>query len=65
MAKVKMTVEQLESLVSRVKNQVEYGDMNSYVLVSVGEHPNGCKFIEFEQPCVYAECNSSYHRYDG
>lgn len=62
--KVHMTVEDLDSLLSQLKRRVEYGNMKPYVLISIGEHPNGRSFVEFEQPCEYAECTSEYHRYD-
>lgn len=60
---VKLTLEQLENLLSYAKNRVEFGDMRSYVLVSVKKHPNDKEYVEFEQPCIYPECNSIYHRF--
>jgi hypothetical protein len=61
---VKMSIEQLEQLVSFLKNRQEHGNMKPFVLVGMSKHPNGSAFVEFEQPCEYHDCNSSYHRYD-
>lgn len=61
---VKITLEELERMVRRLKNEAEYGDMESYVIVTEERHPNGRRYIQFEQPCYYAECNSSYERFE-
>ena len=61
---IKITIEELERMVERLKNKAEYGNMESYVIVTEEQHPNGRKYIQFEQPCYYAECNSSYERFD-
>ena len=61
---VKITIEQLERMVERLKNKVDYSSMKTYVIVTEGQHPNGIKYIQFEQPCCYADCNSSYERFD-
>jgi hypothetical protein len=64
MAEVKITIEELEILVKRLRREVEHGSMKPYVMVTAGKHPNGREYIQFEQPCYYAECNSSYKRFD-
>jgi hypothetical protein len=61
---VKITIEQLERMVERLKIKAVYCYMESYVIVTEAQHPNGRKYIQFEQPCCYAECNSSYDRFD-
>jgi hypothetical protein len=61
---IKITIEELERMVERLKNKAEHGNMESYVIVTEEQHPNGRKYIQFEQPCYYAECNSSYERFD-
>lgn len=61
---IKITIEELERMVERLKNKAAHGNMESYVIVTAEQHPNGIKYIQFEQPCCYAECNSSYERFD-
>ena len=60
---VKLTIEQLENILTYAKNRVEFGHMEPYVFVSTSKHPNGKEFVEFEQPCCYSECNSAYSRF--
>ena len=60
---IKITLEELERMIERLKKEAEHGDMESYVIVTEEQHPNGRKYIQFEQPCCYAECNSSYERF--
>lgn len=62
--KNRLTLEQLKLLVNRLENRTKHGDMQPVVTVSIGKHPNGSEYLEFEQPCYYAECNSTYYRYD-
>lgn len=61
--KVKLTLQQLEKLLEMAKNQAEFHDMRSSLLVAIDEMPNGEQFLEFEQPCQWPECNSTYYRY--
>ena len=61
---IKITIEELERMVERLKNKAEHGNMKSYVIVTEKQHPNGRKYIQFEQPCHYAECISIYERFD-
>ncbi|MBU2701660.1 hypothetical protein Ga0466249_002779 [Sporomusaceae bacterium BoRhaA] len=65
MAQIKMTIKELEELVSRLKNRAIYGSMKSFVLIDVRKQPSGTSFVEFEQPCEYPECTSEYHRFEG
>lgn len=62
---IRLTADDLRRLADQVENQEKYGNMHGYVTVSIKHHPNGREFVEFEQPCQYAECNSNYYRYDG
>lgn len=61
--KVKLTLEQLENLLEAAKNEAEYHDMRDVLFVSINQLPNGKQELEFEQPCQWTECNSSYHRF--
>lgn len=58
------TSEELRELADRIDNIKKYHCGQGYVSVSIGSHSNGRKYIEFEQPSIYAECNSTYFRYD-
>jgi hypothetical protein len=61
---IKMSVNELETLVQHLKNRAEFGGMNPCVYVSIQSHPNGREYLEFEQPSPYSECNSECHRYE-
>lgn len=61
---VKMTAEDLRRLADIVENREKYGNMCGVVYVTIKHHPNGREFLEFEQPCSYAECNSNFYRYE-
>lgn len=61
---IRMTAEELRSLADKIENQEKYGNMCGVVYVTIKHHPNGREFLEFEQPCSYADCNSNYYRYD-
>lgn len=61
---VRMTAEELRSLADKIENREQYGNMCGVVYVTIKHHPNGREFLEFEQPCSYADCNSEYYRYD-
>lgn len=63
MIKVKMTIEQLNSLVERLDNNNGYHDGKNFVYVSIKTLPNGSPEITFEQPSQWAECNGHYYRY--
>jgi hypothetical protein len=63
MKEVKITLEHLERLLKQAKNEAEYSDMRKALYVSIKELPNGDTELQFEQPCQYAECNSTYYRY--
>lgn len=60
---IKLTIEQLEKMLKMAKNQAEYHNMRSVFLVSISELPTGDPELEFEQPCSYAECNSTCYCY--
>lgn len=61
---ITMTAKQLRDLADRVDNEVKHGNGAGFVSVSIKGWPNGRKYLEFEQPCVYAECFSTFYRYD-
>lgn len=62
---IKLTADDLRRLADRVENREKYGNMRGVVYATIKRHPNGREFLEFEQPCQYAECNSNYYRYEG
>lgn len=62
---IRLTADDLRHLADQVENREKYGNMCGVVYVTIKHHPNGRKFVEFEQPCQYSECNSNYYRYDG
>ncbi len=59
-----MTAQQLRELADRIDRTKQYNSGRGYVAVRIGKHPNGREYIEYEQPSVYAECNSRRYRYD-
>lgn len=61
---IRMTAEELRSLADKIENREQYGNMCGVVYVTIKHHPNGREFLEFEQPCSYADCNSNFYRYD-
>lgn len=61
---IRMTAEELRSLADKIENREQYENMCGVVYVTIKHHPNGREFLEFEQPCSYADCNSNYYRYD-
>ena len=61
---IRMTAEELRSLADKIENREKYGNMCGVVYVTIKHHPNGREFLEFEQPCSYADCNSNFYRYD-
>lgn len=60
----KLNLGQLRHAVGQMKYQIQHGSKRDVLYVTVRQHPNGNKFIEFEQPSHYAECNSTYYRFD-
>lgn len=61
---IRFTSEDLRRLADRIDNGEKYGSMCGVVYLTVEEHPNGRRFAEFEQPCQYAECNSTFYRFE-
>jgi transcriptional antiterminator len=61
---IKITIAELERMVERLKNKALYDNMKFHVIVTEKQHTNGRKYIQFEQPCYFAECNSSYEIFD-
>lgn len=62
---IRMTVEDLRHLADKIENRQKYGNMYGEVYVTMNHHPNGREYLKFEQPCYYADCNSSYYVYEG
>lgn len=61
---IRITIGELERLVERLKNNFEHGCMTSYVIVKEKKRHDGRKYIQFEQPCCYAECNGRFEIFD-
>ena len=59
MKQVKITIDQLKTLVRIMERDAVYGCMDSIAYVSIS--PRG--ELQFEQPCGYADCDSHYFRY--
>ncbi len=59
-----MTAQEVRELADRIDDTELYNSGLGYVAISIGKHPNGREYIEFEQPSVFAECNGMYYRYD-
>ena len=64
MAEVKITIEELEILIGKLKRYVENGNMKPYVIVTAGKYLNGREYILFEQPNNYSERFSYYKKFD-
>ena len=61
---IKLTADQLRELADRIDNESKYHNMCGYVIATIERHPNGREYLQFEQPCGYAECFSTYYTYD-
>lgn len=61
---IKFTSDELRKLADAIDNNHKYHCKCGIVYVSIQEHPNGRKYLEFEQPSDYAECSSEYYRFD-
>jgi len=62
--KIKFTSEDLRRLADIMDNNTKYDNMCGVAYLSIKEYPNGRQYAEFEQPCSYADCNSSYYRFE-
>ena len=60
----RISVEELRRMVDMIENQQKYHSMTGVAYVSVKHHPNGRPILEFEQTCGYAECSSTFYRFD-
>ncbi len=54
---LKITLEELRSMLERVENEAKYGSMESCIYISGGERP------EIKQYCCYSECNPINYTY--
>lgn len=54
---LKISLEELENLLNRAKNEVEYDNMESCIYIQGGEKPT------IKQYCCYAECTPINHTY--
>lgn len=61
---IRLTAADLRNLADKIENREKYDNMSGVVYVTLEHHPNGREFLQFEQPCSYADCNSYYYRYD-
>ena len=61
---IKLTSNQLRELADKIDEREKFDYMRGVVYVKIEQHLNGKYYLEFEQPCSYAECNSYYYRYD-
>lgn len=59
----KFSIGELEQLITTLKTNVNHRSACSAIYISVIELPDGSHEIQFEQPCCYSECTSSYYRY--
>lgn len=59
---VKITPEYLRWLADTIEQKEKYGCMCGCVYLTMHKYPSGKEYAEFEQPCGYAECTSSYYR---
>lgn len=57
---IKLTAKDLRRVADMMDNREKYDSMCGTVRVRIGKHPNGREYLEFEQPCGYAECNSYF-----
>lgn len=64
MARVTFTSDQLRELADKMDDREKYDNMCSWVFLTIGEYPNGRKYAQFEQPCQYAECFSTFYTFD-
>lgn len=62
---IRISVDQLREMVERMENEQRYHNMCGIVYATIQHHPNGNPILEFEQPCSYADCNSTFYRFDG
>jgi hypothetical protein len=59
MKQIRITLDQLKTLLEIMERDAVYGCMDSVAYVSITSRGE----LEFEQTCGYAECNSHYFRY--
>jgi len=53
---IKLTIQQLEEILSIVKDEEKYHSGNGSIIISDKDD----KMFKFELPCSYKECNSTY-----
>ena len=59
---IRLTSEDLRSIADMIDSREKYDNMCGYAVADIKMHPNGKKYLEFEQPCQYQECNSCFYR---
>jgi hypothetical protein len=62
---IRLTLGQLEGLLGEAKRQREFNAGFEYLKVRIYDKKNGVSILEFEQPCEYPECNSTFYTYEG
>lgn len=60
--KIRMTVDDLSYIVKLLQREQQYGSATGSLIITMETHPNGRAYLQIEQPCAYAECNSHYER---
>lgn len=61
---IKFTPEMLRQLADDIERNKKYRNKCGYVNLTIEEKPNGKHTAQFEQPSVYAECFSTFFRYE-
>lgn len=60
---IKLTANELRRVADMIENREKYENMCGTVRVKIKKDPNGREYLELEQPCEFAECNSYYYRF--
>lgn len=54
---LKITLEELENILNRAKNEAQFGNMEECIYIKGGDKPT------IKQYCVYVECNPINYTY--
>lgn len=60
--KIHIALHLLEAIVKNAHENFEYRAGQSQLLVYVNQFPNGKQELIFEQPCIYKDGTSKFHR---
>lgn len=61
---IKLTAEDLRRVANMMDSREKHDSMCGVVYASIKHRPNGREYLELEQPCGYAECNSYFYRFE-